>query len=361
MPAKLTTQKFIEKASKKHNNFYDYSLVNYKKANIKVKIICPKHGVFEQQPNNHLFGQGCIGCMGDNVRKARKLTHFEFIEKLLEKHPETLNLIKFKEEYKGNNIKLLVEDKYGKLKITPRSLLNGSLPNIGNAIDKKEYLLNYIKYNNIDFYQKINKIITDNKFINYSNKIKISTIYGIIELSLDSIMRGNGFDIRSSTNKKEYILKYLEIHHPKYIENKIELVSDFEGCMSPLKVKYKGKEYITTSDALFRGVFSGEKNIGVFINKIVENNKENLIKKECFVYKIKLFNEEENFYKIGISVNPELRFRSIPYNIEVIELISTNSYNAYYIEQNYHQLLKEYKYEPKNKFAGQTECFNKII
>jgi hypothetical protein len=86
MPAKLTQEQFIDRANNKHNNYYDYSLVNYVKAQTKVKIICPKHGEFEQQPNNHLFGQGCIWCMGDNVRSARKFTKEQWVEKFREVH-----------------------------------------------------------------------------------------------------------------------------------------------------------------------------------------------------------------------------------------------------------------------------------
>jgi hypothetical protein len=88
MPAKLTQQDFINKANKKHNSFYDYSLVNYVNAVTKVTIICPKHGGFEQQPNNHLYGQRCIKCMGDNVRKARISNTNDFIKKSKEIHGE---------------------------------------------------------------------------------------------------------------------------------------------------------------------------------------------------------------------------------------------------------------------------------
>jgi hypothetical protein len=88
MPAKLTYQQFLDKANKKHNNFYDYSLVNYVNAITKVTIICPKHGEFKQQPNNHLYGQRCIKCMGDNVRKARISNTNDFIKKSKEIHGE---------------------------------------------------------------------------------------------------------------------------------------------------------------------------------------------------------------------------------------------------------------------------------
>lgn len=61
---KLNTYQFIEKASIIHRSKYDYSLVNYINNKVKVKIICPIHGVFEQKPNHHLSGSGCNICNG---------------------------------------------------------------------------------------------------------------------------------------------------------------------------------------------------------------------------------------------------------------------------------------------------------
>jgi hypothetical protein len=59
---KLTTDEFIVKAKILHGERYNYSLVEYKTAHLKVKIICPEHGIFEQKPNNHLMGKGCKKC-----------------------------------------------------------------------------------------------------------------------------------------------------------------------------------------------------------------------------------------------------------------------------------------------------------
>lgn len=53
---------FISRSKKVHGNKYDYSLVNYKNYESKVKIICPIHGVFEQSPYAHMRGQGCPVC-----------------------------------------------------------------------------------------------------------------------------------------------------------------------------------------------------------------------------------------------------------------------------------------------------------
>ena len=48
MGKKYTKKSFIEAANKKHNNKYDYSLVDWVNVNGKVKILCKEHGVFEQ-------------------------------------------------------------------------------------------------------------------------------------------------------------------------------------------------------------------------------------------------------------------------------------------------------------------------
>lgn len=45
-----------------HGNKYDYSRVIYEGNNIKVIIICKKHGEFTQTPSNHKSGHGCPQC-----------------------------------------------------------------------------------------------------------------------------------------------------------------------------------------------------------------------------------------------------------------------------------------------------------
>lgn len=58
-----STEEFVEKSNKKHNNFYDYSKTEYGINNQdKVTIICSEHGDFKQTPANHLKGSGCQNC-----------------------------------------------------------------------------------------------------------------------------------------------------------------------------------------------------------------------------------------------------------------------------------------------------------
>lgn len=62
MSMKLSKESWKNRCNIKHNYFYDYSLVHDFLTNKdKVKIICPKHGVFEQRVNNH-YVKGCKVC-----------------------------------------------------------------------------------------------------------------------------------------------------------------------------------------------------------------------------------------------------------------------------------------------------------
>lgn len=79
----MDTEYFIEKCTKKHHGKYDYSLVEYKGSHVKVKIICPQHGVFEQKAYLHLAGNGCPICnqshLEAQVRGLLKREKLKFI------------------------------------------------------------------------------------------------------------------------------------------------------------------------------------------------------------------------------------------------------------------------------------------
>jgi formylmethanofuran dehydrogenase subunit E len=152
MPSKSTQEQFINKANLKHNNYYDYSLVKYISAKIKVKIICPKHGEFEQQPSNHLFGQRCIKCMGDNVRESIKIKINEWINRFRKIHGNKYDYSLVK-EFKGNSINsniIIICPKHGEFLQTPQNHLKNNCPycNISKGEDEIEKFLikNKINY-----------------------------------------------------------------------------------------------------------------------------------------------------------------------------------------------------------------------
>ena len=53
---------FIEKSNKIHKNYYDYSKSKYKNCKLKILIICPIHGPWQQSPKDHQALFGCPNC-----------------------------------------------------------------------------------------------------------------------------------------------------------------------------------------------------------------------------------------------------------------------------------------------------------
>lgn len=84
---KLSQIQFIEYANKRFNNKFDYSLVKYAGLHKKVKIICPRHGEFQQRPSSHLYttSQGCREC-GYIERKMYKGNTQQFIQQAQKTH-----------------------------------------------------------------------------------------------------------------------------------------------------------------------------------------------------------------------------------------------------------------------------------
>lgn len=76
------TEQFITESIKIHNNKYDYSFVGYTTARKKVKIVCPIHGLFEQEPSSHTQGTGCKKC-------AVRLDTVSFVDKANNTHNDT--------------------------------------------------------------------------------------------------------------------------------------------------------------------------------------------------------------------------------------------------------------------------------
>jgi hypothetical protein len=79
----MSTEKFIEKAKGVHGDKYDYSKTEYKGCRNLVKVICKKHGEFEQTPYKHLQGHGCPYCneshLENNVKNALEKNNIEYI------------------------------------------------------------------------------------------------------------------------------------------------------------------------------------------------------------------------------------------------------------------------------------------
>jgi hypothetical protein len=116
---KLTKVIFIKRSNEIHHNKYDYSEVNYKNIDSKVIIKCPIHGEFKQSPYKHMLGQGCSKC-----KKVNKLNLQDFINKAKEIHNNKYNYSKV--NYKNIDSKIeIICPKHGSFKQTPYNHLKG--------------------------------------------------------------------------------------------------------------------------------------------------------------------------------------------------------------------------------------------
>lgn len=108
---------FIEKSKRIWSDKYDYSLVDYINSKTVVKIICKRHGVFEQTPNTHLAGSGCPKC--------QKINKDEFLEKIP---------VKFREIYDYSDVDIISKiqkielfcKKHGKFQTVVWNHINGN-------------------------------------------------------------------------------------------------------------------------------------------------------------------------------------------------------------------------------------------
>lgn len=92
LESKPNLNDFIVKSKLKHGGKYDYSKVAFKNNYTKVNIICDKHGLFSQRPNDHINGNGCPICRESKGEKKIRL-FLEYYE------------IKFEQEFTFDNCK----------------------------------------------------------------------------------------------------------------------------------------------------------------------------------------------------------------------------------------------------------------
>lgn len=85
---------FEIRAKKIHQNFYDYSLINYVNGSVPINIRCNRcNQCFVQIPNNHLNGHGCPSCAYKiNGLKHRK-PFYKFVEDARSKHGDKFEYI----------------------------------------------------------------------------------------------------------------------------------------------------------------------------------------------------------------------------------------------------------------------------
>lgn len=98
---RLRHEDFLIRSERIHGDYYDYSKVEYVRADRKVEIICPIHGEFTQTPAQH-WQAGCEKCGYVKTGQARRLGTTDFIKKAKEVHGDLYDYSEV--EYSTNSV-----------------------------------------------------------------------------------------------------------------------------------------------------------------------------------------------------------------------------------------------------------------
>ena len=226
---KLTTEEFIFKAKQIHGNKYDYSLVEYNGNKIKVKIICPEHGIFEQSPNSHLMLHGCLDCSG-----LKRLTTRMFIEKSKKIHGDKYDYSLVEYENITKKVKIICFE-HGMFLQTPSEHFNGSGCQICSGTKKR---------NTDEFILKSKEIHGDKyeyslvDYINSKTNVKlICKKHGEFEITPNVHYLGDGGCKKCADNSKklkieDFIDRSNSIHDNKYNYSLV----DYINCKTKIKI-----------------------------------------------------------------------------------------------------------------------------
>lgn len=224
MPKKSTTEEFINKSRIKHDDKYDYSLVNYINSSSKVEIICNEHGIFNQSPNNHLKGAGCPSCCG-----LIKPTTGEFIEKAKKIHGNKYDYSLTKYINIRTNVKIICKI-HGVFEQLSNSHLNGK--GCAKCTGKNKTTDIFITE-----CKKVHDYRYDYSLVDYkTSNSKISIIckkHGLFEQLANDHLRGRGCPSCSTSKGEQIITDYLTDNDILFEPQKT-----FKGCVYKNKLKF---------------------------------------------------------------------------------------------------------------------------
>lgn len=271
----LTTDDFITRSKILHFNKFDYSLVKYVKCNKKIKIICPIHGEFEQISSEHLRGRGCYSCAKDN----EKLSIKDFEKKANEVHSFRYDYSLV--DYKGNKIKIdIICLSHGIFKQIPNAHLNGQGCLKCNCLSTEEIILKAKKIHGDRYdYSKVN-------YKNINEKIEIICLkHGVFEQDYYVHLRGCGCPICSLSRGELKIKTFFDKNKISYIcqykfencKNINTLSFDFYLIGNNICIEYDGEQHFKSIN-----FFGGEE-------KLISTKENDQIKTDyCLNNNIKL-------------------------------------------------------------------------
>ena len=311
MRRKLTTEEFKKKGKELFGNRFDYSESVYVTAHTKIKISCRKHGELTNNltPNKHLRRDGgCKKCQTEKASQRLRMSLVSFLESAKQVHGDEYDysLVKsFKNQQE--QIKIKHKDCGNVFSMTVNKHLMGQGCSYRECVSKK---------------------------ISESN---LKTTKDFIEEAIAI----HGLEHYDYSNTK-----YLGAH------TKVDIFCNFcqkEFSQTPTAHTSQKQGCATCGEQL--------RQLGDYLH--ILKQKGNYI--DGVLYLIECFNDEEYFYKIGITkTTAKTRFvpSKMPYDYEVLFELPIGYIRAFEHEQAILDKLASYRYYPKIIFGGNTECLS---
>jgi len=356
MPKRLTHEEFLEKLKGKNSHYRDgkFEVISTYENYYAPVLVKDKYGVckvsYTQLINNNYI---------PSIISAIDKTNY-FKNEILELNKYYKNKdFEIIGNYEGRQYKILTLDKYGICNTNVSSLLAGYMTGIESAINKEEYYHSILKERN----PKISNLVVIKEY--KPPMVRLETLYGELSAYSDSVFDWNILSIQSALDKETFWIKRaidtvtfsnnVDYRNCRYENNKTQVslsckIHNYEYMQRPTHhmTSTQGCPYCATST--------------------IKYSKENFEKHKDFfkgrkgtLYVLNLKGEGESFYKVGITGRDEkYRLSSISQNYKVtVEYLEEMSIEeAYNLEQFFLTDFKKYKYIPKIKFKGYTECLS---
>lgn len=367
------TEEFIEKAIKIHGDSYTYDLTNFENTRSKINIYCKKHHyTFLQTVSNHMQGKGCQKCGIEKASKSRLKTTKQFIKDAIAVHGETYDYSS--SEYKGTHAEIEIFCKHHNnyFKQLPSNHLQGqgcnSCGRLSQSKDRRktteEFIEDAVKVHGDKYDYSLSEYITA--------IIKVKVICKVhndsFEQTPNKHLMGRGCPkckanttfITKSKPYDQFIKECKKVHGDKYdysLANYINCKNKID-ILCPIHFKFSQKARNHQRGDGCPKCASLEKTAGFSRSSYINRANDRV----CTFYTLRCFNENEEFYKIGRTMNTiQVRYRgntSMPYEYEVISEVKGSAGFIWDLELSEKRKLKSLHYTPLIEFKGQkTECF----
>jgi hypothetical protein len=360
---KLTTAEFIEKARTVHGARYDYSQSKYEGKEKPITIACPEHGGFTQRAGDHVRGKGCRKC-SFNYPWTTAL----FITKARAAHGDRYDYSQ--SEYVGANKALLIIcPVHGVFRKSPSSHINGkgcprcAFEQMGAAFSGNTS--EFVAKAQARFGNKYDYSLCDYVSINVHVKI-ICREHGVFEQTPNNHLHSlygcrhcaSEAGIAAQTNStQQFIERARATHGNKYdysvVQYKRALDAVIIICPQHGSFKQVAAAHIAKSGCpeCARDAYKLH-----WVDRAGG--------RPASLYFLRVFSEQEEFYKVGISYySVKDRYAgkdAMPhYKYEVLALYSSPNAGAIYDwEQSILESFAHLRYQPKQHFGGDSECFS---